>query len=290
MGSGRRILASGLGIGLTILAGADVARAGEVSTFGGYKYVLVERLSEPGATKTVSAKCPGNTHVLGGGGESGGGFGDTFISSSFPFDGGDPDSRPDDGWKVTHSSFDDFREIYATAVCARLMPTYRKQEFEVTSEAALEVAVPCGNERNILHGGLRGSPAVQPVASYPHDGGVTNDAWRLSVHNVAGKTRSFIAHAICSDELPVIYVSTAHEADPLAQDYGDASCPVNAPNAIGGGPVISPPFGSFHWSSNSPDLSASPPEWYVGVEFEFGGNAIPYTIWADCVADVGSFP
>src|SRR5687767_4318842 len=126
-----RIAAKALCVSVVALGGADLARAGEVTTFGGYKYVQHERFIEPGTTKTISAKCPGKTHVVGGGGESGGGFGETFMSSSFPFDGGDRDSKPDDGWKVTHSGFDERREIYADAVCARVKPVYRKHSHQV---------------------------------------------------------------------------------------------------------------------------------------------------------------
>src|SRR5687767_6829080 len=105
MGSGR-ICAQSLCAGVLVLSLGATAHAGEVETFGGYKYVVEERFIEPGTTRAVTAECPGKTHVVGGGGESGGGFGDTFISSSFPFDGADRDSKPDDGWKVTHSGFD----------------------------------------------------------------------------------------------------------------------------------------------------------------------------------------
>ena len=43
-------------VAFVALCGADLARAGEVSTFGGYKYVQTERFVEPGTTKTVSAQ------------------------------------------------------------------------------------------------------------------------------------------------------------------------------------------------------------------------------------------
>ena len=290
MGAGR-ILASGCCIGVLILVGVDVARAGEVETFGGYKYVTVERFGEPGSTKTVSAKCPRGTHVLGGGGESGGGFGDTFISSSFPFDGRDRDSKPDDGWKATHSSFDDVRELYADAVCGSQMPVYRKEEFEAAPEDRLQVAIDCGGGPAIIHGGLRGAASVQPVASYPFDGSGNQDSWQLTADNVSEKPRSVKGYAICSDELAVTYVPTAQEADPVVQDFGETPCPPDTPNAIGGGLVIAPPFGSFRWNSNAFDISSgSPLQWTLGVEAEFGGNAIPYTLWADCVPDVDSFP
>lgn len=49
---------------------------------------------------TATATCPAGTSVTGGGGFGGGGVGTHQVSASFPFDGGDPDTVPDDGWKV----------------------------------------------------------------------------------------------------------------------------------------------------------------------------------------------
>lgn len=53
---------------------------------------------------TLSAKCPRRMSVVSGGPSTSGNVNEVHVSRSAPFDSGDPDRVPDDGWRVTFSN------------------------------------------------------------------------------------------------------------------------------------------------------------------------------------------
>ena len=64
------------------------------------------------------APCPRGTSVAAGGGSVGPGAGEAWLNSSSPFDGGDEDGVPDDGWTSYHYNFSgDPKNVTAFAVC-----------------------------------------------------------------------------------------------------------------------------------------------------------------------------
>jgi hypothetical protein len=80
--------------------------------------------ASPGAL-TLTARCPSNMHVTGGGAvaSDGGAALGAYVSSSYPIDGSDGDSRPDDGWRATfYGSTQPGTKVIA--ICASTSPTY----------------------------------------------------------------------------------------------------------------------------------------------------------------------
>ena len=122
-----------LGVGATAIAGgggdskdalhAKVTRGVSGSFTGNHFYG--QKTVDVAANRQVGArkKCPRGTHVVGGGAFSSAGFNGgagMMLNSSNPFDGGDGNSIPDDGWIAYVDVFnpapsDDFT-VYA--ICA----------------------------------------------------------------------------------------------------------------------------------------------------------------------------
>jgi hypothetical protein len=53
----------------------------------------------PSGSRTATVKCPEGTRVAGGGLFVGGVPAQGYVNRTYPIDGGDPDSKPDDGWR-----------------------------------------------------------------------------------------------------------------------------------------------------------------------------------------------
>jgi hypothetical protein len=272
---------------LAVTVPAGDAMAGTfVSADGGFKYVFNSYKLGPGNTETLGAACPGRTRVLSGGVTSFGDINDAYISSSYPSDGGDPDSAPDDGWKSKVTSFDTYTTGSAHAVCARLNPTYRTRRYEVEAMvSATDETVGCPEDEAIVHGGFRGPTAVRPGSTFPIDNGST-DFWGLRVENVSDKERPVTGYAVCSAKLDVTYVAGSAPVGTNARVFIEPQCPGNAPNIVGGGPVGTGGFGDVRFSVNAPDPFQQPlsDEWVMQVENE--GPPVNYTVWADCVANL----
>jgi hypothetical protein len=169
-----------------------------------------------GHARTVAARCPDGTHVSAGGGYSTGTPGapgtpeGSYLNSSFPFDGRDAGSAPDDGWNVRIYNISDAPrvQINVFAVCVTERPRY------VTANPVamppgyelLSTAAACPDSRHISAGGLRlaGAPAANahPVTITPADLGdadsIPDDALRAKAQVLAGSTAaSAYMTAIC---------------------------------------------------------------------------------------------
>ena len=273
---------------LGLLAFSPSAVAGTfVQKDGGYTYVTEGYEAGPGSTITVKSDCPGRTRVLSGGASSFGGFGDSYISSSYPYDDGDRDKSPDDGWKTKISAFDSFVDINAYAACAKLKPTYRDRRYEIAPmTSSTDEAVPCPDGDVIVHGGFKGPTSVRPGSTFPFDGG-TDDAWGLRPENVSGEDQKITGFAVCSDELEVTYIQSGTAPMPTgAQVFAEPQCPPSDPNIVGGGPISSATFGSFRLVSNLPDFFPQPSfdEW--SVQAENAGPPASYLAWATCAPNL----
>jgi hypothetical protein len=278
-----------LGTATAMLLPAGSALAGQVvQADGGFRYLLNDYELAPGTTKTFGAACPGRTSVVSGGITSFAEIGDSFISSTYPFDGRDSGSRPDDGWRSKLTAFDSYVDGNAYAVCGRLTPSYRKSRFDAPPNNDIYgEAVPCPNGEAVVHGGLEGPTSVRPASSHPFDApGGFPDTWVVRPHNVSDRERRVTGHAVCSDELQVTYVSASATVGTNSRIFLEPQCPGSAPNVVGGGPVGSGGFGDIRLSMNAPDFFAQPlsDEWIVQIENE--GAPANYTVWADCVPDL----
>jgi hypothetical protein len=285
----RRGFALGFGL-LIVLVGPQTASAGTL-TEGGFRYVRDNVELIPGQTKTLRKTCPNRQQVLGGGGTTDGLFGEAYLSGSFPYDAGDKDSKPDDGWKVRVSSFDRVVHASVYAVCSRLQPTYRTGREEVPAGDDGGDNASCGSpERAIVHGGYRGPLGIVPTSSYPFDG-MGGDVWSVEAWNVTNDDLTVTTYAICSDDLPVIYAGSTFAAPTGMQAFGQSDCPSNAPNVVGGGPLnLFSGLGETRLVSDLLGLrdQPAPDGWTVEVDNE--GPQANVTIWAVCAADIGSLP
>jgi len=84
------------------------------------RYVFFSDTNEAGKQTFVATVCPSGTAVTGGGVSSESDvLGEQQVNSSFPYDGADADSLPDDGWGAyvdNKGTVDRF--VYAWAICA----------------------------------------------------------------------------------------------------------------------------------------------------------------------------
>jgi hypothetical protein len=264
-----------------LLLGAPTVATGEVVKQGGFSYVREEKQIGLLTTKTFTARCPGRTHVLSGGAGGEAIFGEGFISSSYPYDGGDSGKTPDDGWKTKISSFDVPFEVTPTAVCSRLTPTYRTRKETAGAAPGTAIGViPCGN-RAIVHGGLRAPTSLRLVSSFPVDF-PGDDNWDLQADNISNRTKTGTGYAVCSDELTVTYVSSPSMGVPAdTQRTATSLCPPSAPNPIGGGPLSFGPVGGMRLSR----ISADPPdEWFATLETVDDDGS--FSVWANCSPDL----
>jgi hypothetical protein len=68
---------------------------------------------------SATAMCPSGTHVVGGGAHTHPHSTDTEVESTFPIDGPDPDTKPDDGWEAVANNDDSgFKiDLHSIALC-----------------------------------------------------------------------------------------------------------------------------------------------------------------------------
>jgi hypothetical protein len=159
---------------------------------------------EPDSNAVVSAKakCPKGTSVTGGGLSSDSNL--EYILISAPYDGGDADSNPDDGWEaslVTGVGQPD-RELRALAFCsANFKLAYRSDsDADVTDVGHAEADCP---EKAAITGGgisISGGDGAFLNASHPLDGTdagqAPDDSWEGNAGVTSGN-RTVDVYAIC---------------------------------------------------------------------------------------------
>src|SRR5688500_5683425 len=96
MRTGFLSLLAGALLALVIAAPAEAA----VTKSGGWRYVTKRFENLGTGTKKLSARCPDGTNVYGGGHYNDGTFGYVQALHSYPYDGRDRKSKPDDGWRA----------------------------------------------------------------------------------------------------------------------------------------------------------------------------------------------
>jgi len=185
--------------------------SGPLETFaicneGGRSLNSRERLLKANRTRTVSASCERDKHVIGGGASILGPIASARLNSSYPFDSKDPGKKPDDGWRargINLASGDlDFETF---AICSRRLPTYKKGSLSLGPSGTSGNSVFCPTGKVLLSGGIRlNGPADEAEVHYlaPRDGGdagsLLDDGWLANAGNDAGgTTKNFRAYALC---------------------------------------------------------------------------------------------
>jgi hypothetical protein len=133
--------------------GWGVCRTGPLS----YHFDEGKLPSTPRA-RTLTARCPDNRHLLGGGASAGqGSIAAAYVSSSFPIDDDDRGKAPDDGWRARVYGSDQ-ADARAVAVCAKTVQHYGSDEGITQNYFGLP---SCKQDTHLLAIGARisGSPS-----------------------------------------------------------------------------------------------------------------------------------
>lgn len=156
-----------------------------------------------GATETVSAPCPGKTKPIGGGVSLSGAEDEAHVNSSYPFDGPDADSDPDDGWRGrAHNAAGAVKTMTVTAICrgGALRNRFRFWDVPV-GEATFP---PCLDTEHLVGIGWRiTGPASEGFPEYgtPSDdsdtGSAPDDGADFAAHHDGSAPKRLIPHAIC---------------------------------------------------------------------------------------------
>lgn len=284
MTRGRAIGAAGLVIVIGLVCAAAAGAAGRVvESDGGLKYASKAFRMPPGTTKTFAVRCPTGHHVFGGGQQHQDGYGDILEVHSYPFDGRDRDSKPDDGWKVQLTGYDRYVDGDVFAICAKRMPRYPTKRVQVAPRSnSGAVAVSCG-AREALSGGSRGARDARATAAYPVPTMADGSNWGFRFDNVANVTRKITAYAVCA-RLPVMYGSASQPIGAVSHEDTTAVCPAPAPHVVGGGQRNDHGYEWIRFVESGPNQRfGSPDAWEVSVD-NGAGDLASMTAYAVCVA------
>jgi hypothetical protein len=280
----RRDLASVVVVLAIALAAAPKAWGG-TTVEGGFTYAFKNHELAPGQTKTFRSKCPSSTKVLGGGSLSNSSGGELYQSGTYPYDGSDRNSSPDDGWAVKLTSFDRTVTGLVYAICAPVATSYEVRRKAVPGEGLGQWGVECDGSRDIVHGGYKGPAGTLPRSSYPFDAGGAGDGWVLQIWSETAERKKIKGYAVCSNALDVSYASVQRTESVDGSTGETPPCPVNAPNIVGGGFVNSESqLGNFRVVDDTPFIAGATNFWSLDVEIE--GAPVLIQLWSDCAPDL----
>jgi hypothetical protein len=238
----RRLRPFGLPLAAALALGAT-APAAAVAAFGTLSYPVHGPVS--GAVdfeRAVTVSCQANSHVLGGGQYIFAANQDAIVHSSAPFDGGDADKIPDDGWRSRVDSFNGASNtITEYAICSTKQPTYRSTAVTLHGPAAPHLRTNCPAGDSAVGGGVEISPKYSSAYITTSDPG-PGASW--DGHAWAGLASAFgqkmTDWAICAPA-QVSYRSASSVITPSGFGEASAACPA-ATHVVGGG-VRVPEFG-----------------------------------------------
>jgi hypothetical protein len=126
------------------------------------KHVYVAKAEHAEDLSRARVKCPGRSHVLGGGGTLGKPATSALIAS-FPIDTGDQDTKPDDGWEAWgYAPVDD--KLRAFAVCSHHKPAYHVATDSLNPGSGSRLSAMCDAGQHLLGVGGRAGSAPSQTA------------------------------------------------------------------------------------------------------------------------------
>jgi hypothetical protein len=132
--------------GLLIALGTLIGALALAAPASALEYVSVLEVGGQNAQTETDAMCPEGKHVTGGGGFSNQPYDTTTINDSYPIDGPDANTEPDDGWRGTFdnptSAFPNFTTM---AICGKGLPKYRSKAF-ATHQVVTTRSCPKGSK------------------------------------------------------------------------------------------------------------------------------------------------
>jgi hypothetical protein len=260
------VLALSAGLALAVL----VPAAAEAAAFGRLSYKVHGPVTIPmDAAGTVSVACPAGSHVLGGGQYVFAATDDAVLHTSAPFDGGDGDAIPDDGWRSTVDSlFGSQPQVTEFAICSTKKPAYRSTTRTMAAPGEARMLRHCPKGEAVLGGGVQISPGYSSAyiqTSDPIDG----VAWDTeAVAGLAGKVNQRVTDWATCGRVHALYRHGKGIAP--ENDYGEAvaSCPPGT-KVVGGG-------------ARAPDVSFGEDNVRLTISSPFDGpdgNFVPENGW-----------
>jgi hypothetical protein len=170
---------------------------------GAFRFRSETKPVNPGKRRSVRAPCPNGFRAIGGGLE----FGQGLAVATAPYDGRDPDKKPDDGWRARAVNGAPSQAELTAHVSCREAGTwtlaYEREAFLVGGgSSALSTAI-CEEGAATGGGGtIAGPGAVRLHEAYPVDFGDVEDTipengWQLSVRNSSMGSAEAVVHAVC---------------------------------------------------------------------------------------------
>jgi hypothetical protein len=169
------------------------------------KFRTETRPFNPAKRRTVKVACPDGFRAIGGGIEAP----DPLVSATVPYDGGDGDDKPDDGWKATAVNLDAIkRDLTAHVSCRKAGGWDLKYEIAgigLGSGTSGSAGTMCPAGAAVTGGGtaIAGpAGAVRVHESFPIDAGdagndTPEDGWHGSLTNTSVGSATGVIHAIC---------------------------------------------------------------------------------------------
>jgi hypothetical protein len=242
----RRVRAVFGTISLLVTGGALVVALAQADTnlgsAGGLTYVADDTPLDPAPSAgRADADCPGGDHVVGGGATIFLPISQAHLNSIYPFDGGDANATPDDGWASRASNnIGDGKDLRVFAICGSPAPDYRTRSAQVGTGDAVATKARCRGRTHVSGGGVHvtGAPGQAHVnATFPIDGrdrgDAPDDGWRARVSNDSGGGKQMTVFAICA-RMKLAYRSQSFDAPPGGATSQDVNCPETA-HVTGGG-------------------------------------------------------
>ena len=204
-----------LALGVVALAVPAVALAGGPiggTTGGLYYYAESNSLSVGGNQGTGQICSEPGTRVIGGGFDSDTASADGFVSLSAPYDAGDNDSKPDDGWSVNVVNVSGVPTNFsAYAYCSLDAVKYPSATKGIRAGRTGTVKVTCPEGTRGTAGGLESATTnlIRMSAVYPFDGSDGNnqldDGWAVKATNLDAARVSVTARAVCAAGVKMEY-------------------------------------------------------------------------------------
>jgi hypothetical protein len=211
-----------------------------VKSAGGVKYVSEGSTVAAKKAATITASCPKGTHVFSGGERNGGGFGSIFIRQTFPFDSGDKNKAPDDGWRVRVKNQAHKKQAVTTeAVCGHTSVSYGKRTINVAAHTGTsEEEVSCPTNGTFAFGGGIRAPKASKLflnSEFPHPASTGAAAWGFFAGNPAASAVNATLYVACGKPAPIVVSQVKNGISVGAQGAAVAKCPSANKHIYGGG-------------------------------------------------------
>jgi hypothetical protein len=201
----------------------------------------VEASTSDGSVQSLKVACPAGTHVTGGGEATFNGYKGLRLRGSYPYDGGDPDSLPDDGWKLSYRNIGGV-SVEVDAACAAELPHYVAVPFTIAETSRGTKGAGCGY-RQVYSGGALGGTLVSVL---PKDGSDSDsnpdDSFQAAIDNPRSSPAQATVFAICGTANPDYVTVTGTAPRKTESDELQADCP-GGESVLGGGAGIKVDYG-----------------------------------------------